>query len=80
VRAIPIDQAGLIGCCLHDIEQALPSAIACPTDETVVAGLPRPVARCNVTQGRTGSYTPQDPIDHIPMLNLGMAMVGLGGK
>jgi hypothetical protein len=25
---IPIDQAGLIGCRLHDLEQALPSAIA----------------------------------------------------
>ena len=26
--AIPIDQAGLIGCCLHDLQQAPPSAIA----------------------------------------------------
>jgi hypothetical protein len=25
---IPIDQASLIGCCLHDLEQALPGAIA----------------------------------------------------
>jgi hypothetical protein len=73
--AVPIDQAGLIGCRLHDLEQALPRAVARPAYETVIVGLPSPVVGWNVAPGRTRPQTPHDPIDHMPMLNISMTVV-----
>lgn len=77
-RAVPIDQAGFIGCLLHHLEQALPRAIARPAHKPIVTGLPRTVARRDVAPTRSGAQAPQDAIDHAPMLDISMATMWIG--
>lgn len=75
---IPIDTAGRIGSHLHDLEKTMPCAGARPANEPVVAGLPRAVARRNVALGRAGPQSLQDSIDHMPMLDIRMAVTWIG--
>lgn len=77
-RAVPIDQAGLIGCLLHHLEQVLPRPIAGPANKSVVTSLPGPVARRDVAPTRARAQAPHDAIDHTPMLDISMAPMWIG--
>lgn len=58
----PLQLAHRIGSGLHVGQQAISGAVAPPTYETVVAGLPRAVARWQVTPGRAGPKLPEDAV------------------
>jgi len=75
---IPVDQASLVRCGLHDLEKALPSCVATPMDKSVVVSLPGTVARRNLAPRDTYSQVPQDAIDHWPVLDRDVTMARIG--
>lgn len=48
-------------------QDAYPSAIETPTAETILDGLPRPVAGRDIAPGHPGMQTPQDTIEQWAM-------------
>lgn len=71
-RTVPICQPGLFSLRLKNLQQSLPYAVTRPAYESVVAGLPRTVSCWNIAPRRTRPQTPQDTVDHPPMVNIGM--------
>ena len=70
--AVPIDVSKGIGLPLKVLKNAEPGAIAFPTGETVMARSPGSVLSWNIPPGRAQLESPQDPIDHAPMVGIPM--------
>jgi hypothetical protein len=65
---LPLQVAHRIGFALRVGQQAIPGAVAPPTHETVVAGLPWAVAGWQVAPGRAGPKPPEDAAYDLAMV------------
>ena len=52
----------------HVLKDLLPGAILGPDPQSFVQRLPRPVLLRHVPPRRPGPQTPQDPVDHLPVI------------
>jgi hypothetical protein len=71
----PVDLLSGIGLGLQPLEDALPGPVARPA---VIAGLPGPITGQNVSPKPPGLQAPQNPVKNGPVIDKGMASVGIG--